>query len=217
MATALVAGNALAEQPPAHRALVPDQAMTSAPDPGSAAHPAPHKTLADFPVWKRITIGTHNGVNGARVALEAARMGVGDSADEILGRPAFPFSRTKVDLDLVILTPRDIGLQARASLPEIYRAAMQLGFELCPAEAGPAVRLAYANQPVGEFLHVAMQPIATYRGDLTDLTVANGGAGLLLLGGDASPDTKFNPATKFVFVRPARIADDNPAEHPAAP
>jgi hypothetical protein len=83
---------------------------------------------------------------------------------------------------------------------------MQVGLELCPAEVGPLLRLQYVNQPVGEFLHIAMQPIATYRGDLTDLTVANGGAGLLLIGGDGSPDLKLHSTIKFVFVRPAQVA-----------
>jgi hypothetical protein len=55
-------------------------------------------------------------------------------------------------------------------LRDLYRRALQLGLELCPAEGAPQLRLEYLNQPVGEFLHVAMRPIATYGGDLVDLT-----------------------------------------------
>jgi hypothetical protein len=55
-------------------------------------------------------------------------------------------------------------------LRDLYRRALQLGLELCPAEAAPHLRLEYLNQPVGEFLHVAMRPIATYGGDFVDLT-----------------------------------------------
>jgi hypothetical protein len=165
------------------------------------------KTVADIPIWKRIAVGTHKGVNAIREALDAARMRVGDSADEILGRPAFPFSRTKTELDLVVLTPGDIGFAPGSTrVAEIYRRAMQVGLELCPAEVGPQLRLQYLNQPIGEFLHIAMQPIATYHGDLIDLTVGNGGAGLLLIGGDGSPDLKLHSSVKFVFVRPAQVA-----------
>jgi hypothetical protein len=168
------------------------------------------KIIADFPIWKRITVGTHKGVNTMREALDAARIRIGNSADEILGRPAFPFSRTKRELDLVVLTAADLGFTGHAPLSAIYRSALQLGLQLCPAEVGPQLRLQYLDQRVGEFLHIAMQPIPTYHGDLVDLTVANGGAGLLLLGGDASPDLKLHSTIKFVFVRPPQVASRMP-------
>jgi len=177
----------------------------------SAARSAPisRETAADFPVWKRITIGTGNGVDVVRDRLDAARIFVGDTADEILGRPAFVFGRTRMQLDLVVVTPAELGFLERVTLADIYHRAMQRGLELCPAETAPLLRLAYADQPVGEFLHVAMHPVATWSGNLVDLTVANGGAGLVLLGGDASPGLELSPATKFVFVHPARIAMPN--------
>jgi len=71
------------------------------------------------------------------------------------------------------------------------------------------LRLEYLNQPIGEFLHIAMLPVATYGGDLVDLTVGNGGAGLILIGGDGSPDLKLHSSVKFVFARPTRIALPN--------
>jgi hypothetical protein len=204
-ALALLAGAAAADQPHHSDAII----ARGDTDPSSAGTTA-QKTLADIAVWKRITLGTYKGVNAVREALDAARMRVGDSADEILGRPAFPFSRTKSELDLVVVTAVDLGF-AKGSTPvaDIYRRAMQVGLELCPAEVGPQLRLQYVNQPLGEFLHIAMAPVATWRGELVDLTVANGGAGLLLLGGDGSPDLKLHSSVKFVFVRPARIAMPN--------
>jgi hypothetical protein len=203
-ALALFAGEAAAQQPQRS-----DAAIARGDTEPSGGAPAP-KTLADIAVWKRVTLGTYKGVNAVRDALDAARMRVGESADEILGRPAFPYGKTKSELDLVVLTAADLGFPAGSTpVGEIYRRAMQLGLELCPAEVGPQLRLQYANQPLGEFLHIAMQPIASWRGDLVDLTVANGGAGLLLLGGDGSPDLKLHSSVKFVFVRPARIAMPN--------
>ena len=204
-ALALFAGEAAA-QPPARSDAVVARGDADAPSGAATAQ----KTLANIPIWKRVTLGTYKGVNGLREALDAARMRVGISADEILGRPAFPFSKTKTELDLVVLTAADLGFPTgNTPVAEIYRRALQLGLELCPAEAGPQLRLQYVNQPLGEFLHIAMQPIATWRGELVDLTVANGGAGLLLLGGDGSPDLTLHSSVKFVFVRPARIAMPN--------
>src|SRR5262245_53102976 len=118
------------------------------------------KSIAYVPIWKRITIGTYNGVNHIRIAFDDARMRIGNSADEILGRPAFPFSKTEAQLDLVVLTAADLGFQeGYTSLAEIYRRAIELGLNLCPAEVGPQLRLQYVDQPLGEFLHIAMDPL----------------------------------------------------------
>src|SRR5215831_9422856 len=93
------------------------------------------KSIAYVPIWKRITIGTYNGVNHIRIAFDDARMRIGNSADEILGRPAFPFSKTEAQLDLVVLTAADLGFQeGYTSLAEIYRRAIELGLNLCPAD-----------------------------------------------------------------------------------
>lgn len=164
------------------------------------------KRLAALQPWRRITIGTYREPNALRAALEAANMRMGTTADEILGRPSFGLSKVPMELDLVILTGRDLGFQGHVALADIYRRATQLGFALCPPEAGPLLRLQYRNQPVGEFLHMAMPPVATWGGELVDLTVGNGGTGLIVLGGDGSPDVKLHASVKFVFVRPARVA-----------
>jgi hypothetical protein len=192
----------LSSQPPSlSRAYQP-----SAPAPAAAAKA---KTLDEIQTWKRISIGNYRNPNALRAALDAANMHIGDSADEILGRPGFSFSRTEIDLDLVILSGADLGFAGHAALADIYRRAVQLGLELCPPEAGPQLRLQYRNQPVGEFLHMAMSPLATYHGALVDLTVGNGGAGLILIGGEGNPDLKLHASVKFVFVRPARVALPN--------
>jgi hypothetical protein len=70
-----------------------------------------------------------------------------------------------------------------------------------PAEAGSQLRLQYLDQPRGEFLHLAMRPIAIYAGELTDLTLGNDGSGLLLLGGDGRPEFALPAVTRFVFSR----------------
>ena len=176
----------------------------------AAARTDESQTVPDFPVWKRITLGTHKGVSAVRDALDAHNIRIGESADEILGRPAFRFSKIRTPLDLVVVTAIDLGFAPGSrSLAEIYRRAAQLGLELCPPEAAPQLRLEYLNQPIGEFLHVAMAPVATYSGALVDLTVGNGGAGLILIGGDGSPDLMLHSSVKFVFVRPTRIALPN--------
>jgi hypothetical protein len=159
-------------------------------------------------IWKTITVGGYKGVNALREAMETAPcpIWIGDWADEVLGRPAFPFNKTPFEVDLVVLAVFELGFGHQGSLNDIHARAITLGFELCPAEVGPALRLGYMDQPLGEFLHIAMTPVARYDGELVDFTVANGGAGLLLVGGNGHPDVVMPAAARFVFVRPKPIA-----------
>jgi hypothetical protein len=138
-----------------------------------------------------------------RASRVPPRCRLGDGAGEIIGRPAFHLSRIKQQIDLVVVSLVELGFAADANvaLEDIYDRAELLNYSLCPAEVGPQLRLQYLDQPAGEFLHVAMEPIATFAGDPTDLTVGNDSARLLLLGGDARPSVTVPASTRFVFVR----------------
>ena len=46
-----------------------------------------------------------------------------------------------------------------------------------------------------------MEPIKTWKGEPVILTVANGGAGLVLIGRDGSADAEIPVATRFLFVQ----------------
>jgi hypothetical protein len=70
------------------------------------------------------------------------------------------------------------GLATRPRFTTFYARAVALGFELCPGEVGPALRLNYVDQPPGDFLHIAMKPVAKYNGALINFTVAKPTAAL---------------------------------------
>jgi len=162
------------------------------------------KAASELSVWKTVVIGRSRGVDAVRNALDAARVAVGDSADEILGRPAFTFASEPRELNLVLVSVAALGFGPNgAALGDIHARALRLGLELCPEEVGPQLRLQYRNQPVGEFLHVAMKPLRTYHGTPTDFSLANSGAGLALLGGSADPELVIAGNVRFVFVRPS--------------
>jgi len=159
--------------------------------------------LAHFQIWRTITLGTYSGVDAYRRALDSAGIKIGDAADEILGRPAFPYTTMKADVELVLLSAADLGVNSESSLANVYKRARQVGLELCPAEVGLQLRLDYRNQPLGESLHIAMQPIATYNGEPTILALANfAPSGLLLIGSDGRSEFMVPSTFRFVFALP---------------
>jgi hypothetical protein len=160
------------------------------------------KSAADVPVWRTVTVGTFTDTFALRNALDAAGCSIGDLVGQILARPAFTLSATKTNVELFALSASELGFQSdTASLADIYGRAQQLGFRLAAAEVAPQVRLQYFDQPNGEFLIIGTEPIKTWEGQLVILTVANGGAGLILIGQDGSPDAQVSVASRFLFVR----------------
>ena len=109
----------------------------------------------------------------------------------------------KTDVELVLLSTAELGVESdETSLSDVYKRARQAGLELCPAEVGPQLRLHYRNQPLGEALDIAMEPVATYSGSPTILTLANWGTGLALLGRDGRSESMVSRISRFVFALP---------------
>lgn len=168
------------------------------------------RSAVDVPAWKKITVGSFSDLFALRNALNAVGCGIGDSAEEVLARPAFTLSATRSDVEIVAVSAAELGFRTEtASLGQIYARAQQLGFELAAAEIAPQLRLQYFDQPIGEYLIVGMEPIKTWKGEPVILTVANGGAGLILIGQDGRADAEIFVASRFLFVRSNKAA---PAE-----
>ncbi len=158
---------------------------------------------AHLQIWRTITLGIYKGVDAYRDALDLARIRIGDSADEILGRPAFPYARTKTDVELAVLSGAELGVaEPESSLADVYKRARQVGLELCPAEVGPQLRLDYRDQPLGETLDIAMEPVTGYSGDPRILTLVNWGTGLALIGRDGRSESMVPRISRFVFALP---------------
>ncbi len=167
----------------------------------------PVRSAVAVPAWKTITVGTFANSFALRNALEAASCGVGDTVAEILAGPTFALDDTKTDVELIAVSAAELGFQTdTASLASIYARAQQLGFGLAAAEVAPQLRLQYFDQPIGEFLIIGMEPIKTWNGEPVILTVANGGAGLILIGQDGSAKAEIPVVCRFLFVRSKEAA-----------
>lgn len=159
-------------------------------------------SVSDVAGWKTITIGNFPDTFALLTALSAIGCSIGDSAAAILARPAFTVSGARTGVELLTVSAAELGLKGEtALLRQIYEQAQRLGFELAPPEIAPQLRLQYLDQPVGEFLIIGMHPIRTWAGEEVILTVANGGAGLILIGQDGRADAEIPVSSRFVFVR----------------
>lgn len=193
------------EMEPCRRVVTidPNGAVTAAASVARApkADPRAQRQVAWAP--NRVLVGIHDEIDDVREALGRAGMKVGDQAKAILRSSAFSLNATEAEVQLVVASVADLGFgDEGASLGAVHARARSLGLELCPAEVGPQLRLRYRNQPVGEWLRVAMAPIATDDGGLADFTLGNGGEGQLLIGSDAHPDVRVSAMTQFVFAVP---------------
>jgi hypothetical protein len=167
----------------------------------------PVRSIADLPVWKRITLGSYSNSLTLRNAMDAIGCHVGGLAAEILARPAFIVSSTRKEVALVTVSAAALGFETdTVTLVAIYERARRLGLGIAAAEIGPQLRLQYLDQPMGEFLIIGMDPIKTWSGEEVILNVANGGAGLILIGQDGSAGAAISVTSRFVFERPNETA-----------
>ncbi len=155
-----------------------------------------------FLVWKTLRLGT--GLRTAadfRSALQANGHRIGDWANDILGKRAFTTSKTDMEVDLVSATVSELGFGNGATRENIYKRALELGLKLCPSEVGPQLRLQYQDQPLSEWLLIAMEPISASDGYLKVFSVARDDDGSWLLSYYAYPDRVWNGSYRWVFVR----------------
>jgi hypothetical protein len=76
-----------------------------------------------------------------------------------------------------------------------------MGLGLCPAEVGPQWRLQYADQPMGEWILVGMEPISDSDGYLKVFDVARLEDGRWLYGNDGRPGGVWYGDNRWAFRR----------------
>lgn len=119
-----------------------------------------------FKVWKTIKIGNvvhgHNLLYAIKKApfetnlwAEYAMEGSG-----FVRQPSMVIVPTERLIDLFLITIKDLGfVKPVKGYGIILQKARDLGFDECPSEVAPHLRLKYTDQPDKESLIVAMEPI----------------------------------------------------------
>lgn len=138
---------------------------------------------------------------GDSVAMKAEKIIVGEWARDVLKNYKFSVP-VKTEIDLVIISVRDLGFRNGARLEEIYNKAEKIGMELCPPEIGVSLRRQYLDQPKNEWLAIGCAPIVDSEGSQGIFLVGHGGFGLWLLGYDGSLNGFWDKDFRFVFVLP---------------
>jgi len=157
----------------------------------------------EFPVWKTVELGVYKTPDAYRAALATGMLRSGDWVTNFLGKPAYKCASVATSVDLVLVSVADLGFQRGALYSEICERAQQFGLRLCAAEVGPALRLAYVDQPRGERLIIATKPSADTHEDLDLFVMEVSGGGGLWLRGDCGPQDRYwEPDRRFVFVGP---------------
>ncbi|MDP3997721.1 MAG: hypothetical protein Q8P73_04450 [bacterium] len=152
-------------------------------------------------VWRRIKLGT--GLKTAddfRQAIKDNDLRLGDWASDILGKEAFTVAIEEQEVDLVVMSVKELGFKGNARFDQICARAKELGLELCPAEVGPQLRLQYLDQPKNEWLIIAMEAIRDSDGHLGVFDVEHVDDGRWLRAGGGDPVSVWYPDDRFVFV-----------------
>ena len=155
----------------------------------------------NFQIWKTIKLGTCSSADVLSQALQVGDFRIGDRGKDILGKPAFKVSPKETSIELVNISVAELGFKDGATRKDIYERAISLGLELCPNEVGPQLRLQYKDQPGGEWLRIAMEPIAGSNGDLYVFDVALIDGGLWVFGYYGNPGSFWYGLNRWVFAR----------------
>jgi len=158
-----------------------------------------------FKIWKTIKLGTSlKTTDDFCRALADGEFKLSDWALDILGKSDFTVAAEESKVDLIKVTIAELGFKNGARCDQIYARAKELGLELCPAEVGPQLRLQYKNQPNGEWILVAMEPITDSGGDLGVFDVGCDDSGLWLDSLWSIPGNVWITDDPWVFFRPRK-------------
>lgn len=165
----------------------------------------PWPKVPEFPIWKTIKLGTGLKVaEDFRHALSDGGFRLSGWASGILGKPAFTAAGEETEVDLVRVAVGELGFRKGARRDQIYERAKELGLEVCPPEVGPQLRLQYQDQPNGEWILIAMEPIIDSDGCPLVFSVGRRGSELWLSSYWGNPGHFWGAGHQWVFCRPRK-------------
>lgn len=157
-----------------------------------------------FSIFRTIKLGTCADLTALKVAVNAAGGRISDYANDLLNHRDFTIAAEEIEVDLVVASVAELGFEDGATYADICAKAQELGLQICPAEVGPQLRLQYTDQPNGEWLRIAMDPIADRDGRRSVFDVVRDRGELWLVWDSGRPDRVWSADDRFVFVLPRK-------------
>ncbi len=139
-----------------------------------------------------------------RHKMFCARMEIAEVGNEFTTRmllnPDPPTITPKKKFCFVVQSVAELGFVGRGGLrADVYARAEEWGLSLCPSLIIRQFRLEYSEQPMGEALHVAMEPIVVPTGRKLIFSLDHHYQGLLLTARDGYPEDVLPPDTLLLF------------------
>lgn len=150
-----------------------------------------------FKVWRTIM---HRGCRNAesyRAGLLSTHCKISDWANDLLGR--FETSSVDEEVDLGCASVAELGFTKAPRFDAICDMIVAMGNELCLPEDGPVLREQYLEQPMSEWVRLAMKAFRDAHRSLSIFYVGRDGHGLWLRRHYGNPDGLFYPEDRFVF------------------
>ncbi|WLB87706.1 hypothetical protein [Bradyrhizobium japonicum] len=153
-----------------------------------------------FQPRETVRLGLIGSAEAYRNALMIAGRSIGSWADDILSKCPFTAEKKSVEVDLVVASVAELGFPEGARYSDICERAVKRGLELCRAEVGPALCLAYKGHLCGDALIIAMEALWDSNGDLVVFYLIRRDEMLSLVGSGGRPGGYWPSKTRFVFA-----------------
>jgi hypothetical protein len=136
-----------------------------------------------------------------RRRLASASVSLNAYAEQLFEAPEFTVSAYPRQIALITVSLSDLGLHSGGTLPDIFERASTHGYDLCPLEVAPHLRLEFLDQSPGPYLTIASPRPRPHDMDFpAGFYVRRLDDGLWLRGYRTDDDWVFPPDfTRFVF------------------
>ncbi len=148
----------------------------------------------------RWTVELGNNIDNLRLAIENKNIKIGKCADCLINSSLFLISKEVKKISLVTKSVSELGFNEGANFDQICKAANEIGLSKCPMEVGPLLRSIYLNQPIDEWLVIAMDSIIDSEGNPRMFLVGCNRHGRWLVGDFGFSEHIYGKNKKFVFI-----------------
>lgn len=157
----------------------------------------------------KITIGQFKTKEKLLETLKKNNIYVSEWAKEMIESKDFVLSKKEEVIDVEIKKVSDLGFTDWVEKDELFERIKEQGYDLLPAEAALALRFAYLDQPVDEWVTVLHDPISAYGCSSMFNVGRHIDRGQCVLGENLGSDDELDPEC-LVAVRLASPLDSEP-------